>query len=141
MRSWKNHRRGCRDLCKFRRIHYGLAKNACSLCSKSRTDTHKVKRCPSSNWQDAQTGLVVSPILWRCLLRQLMRYLVVFNFGCLIQSLDFLQLLSAIQCLECASKTHFLFISRKLTVECKAAVHRSGSPSPLSSAYQPPHYP
>jgi hypothetical protein len=23
-----------------------------------------------SNWQDAQTGLVVSPILWRCLLRQ-----------------------------------------------------------------------
>jgi hypothetical protein len=24
----------------------------------------------SSNWDDAQTGLVVSPILWRCLLRQ-----------------------------------------------------------------------
>jgi hypothetical protein len=33
----------CRGLCKFRRIHYGLAKNACSQCSKSRTGTHKVK--------------------------------------------------------------------------------------------------
>jgi hypothetical protein len=57
----------------------------------------------SSNWQDAQAGLVVSPILWRCLLSQqcpviretkilscfwLMRYLVICNSGCLIQSLD-----------------------------------------------------
>jgi hypothetical protein len=42
------------------------------------------------------------------------RYLVVCNFGCLIQILDCLQLLSAIQCLECASMTYFLFISRKI---------------------------
>jgi hypothetical protein len=34
---------GSRDHCKFRRIHYELAKNACFQCSKSRTDTHKVK--------------------------------------------------------------------------------------------------
>jgi hypothetical protein len=38
------------------------------------------------------------------------RYLVISNFRCLIQSLDCAQLLSAIQCLECASMPHFLFI-------------------------------
>jgi hypothetical protein len=89
----------------------------------------RVGTVSAANWQDPQTGLVVSLILWRCLLRQqcpmkretrirscselrIMRYLVVYNFGCLIQSLDCLQLLSAIQCLECALMTHFLFISR-----------------------------
>jgi hypothetical protein len=40
-----------------------------------------------------------------------MRYLVVCNFECLIQSLDCL-LLSAIQFSEYASMTHLLFISR-----------------------------
>jgi hypothetical protein len=53
-----------------------------------------------------------------------MRYLVVCNFGCLIQSLDCLQLLSAIQCLECASMTHFLFISR--TIEADSGAQGSG---------------
>jgi hypothetical protein len=48
---------------------------------------------------------------------RLMRYLVVCNFGCLIQTLDCLQLLSAIQCLECASMTQFLIISRKIEAD------------------------
>jgi hypothetical protein len=96
-----------RDLCKLRRIHYGLAKNACSQCSKKRTDTHKVK------------------CRLLCFLGfRLMRYLVVCNFGCLIQILDCLQLLSAIQCLECASMTHFLFISR--TIEAYNGTQGSG---------------
>jgi hypothetical protein len=53
-----------------------------------------------------------------------MRFLVVCNFGCLSQSLDCLQLLSAIQCLECASMTHFLFISR--TIEADSGTQGSG---------------
>jgi hypothetical protein len=53
-----------------------------------------------------------------------MRYLVVCNFWCLIQSLDCLQLLSAIQCLERASMTHFLFISR--TIEADSVTQCSG---------------
>jgi hypothetical protein len=67
-----------------------------------------------------------------CFLGRLMKYLVVCNFGCLIQSLYCLQLLNAIQCLECASMTHLLLISRtsSRTVEHKAPVHKSVIPSP-----------
>jgi hypothetical protein len=53
-----------------------------------------------------------------------MRYLVVCNFGCLIQSLDCLQLSTGIQCLECASMIHLLFISRK--IEADSGTHGSG---------------
>jgi hypothetical protein len=79
-----------------------------------------------------------------CFLGRLKRYLVVCNFGCLIQSLDCLHLLSAIQCLclECASYPCYSYPGQlKLTIEHKAAVHRSGKPSPFSPAYQPPHFP
>jgi hypothetical protein len=105
--------------------------------------THtKISAVSSSNWQDAQTGLVTSPILWRCLLRQqcpviretrilsyflgrLKRYLVVCSFGSLFQNIDCLhQLLNVIQCLECASMTHLLFISR--TIEADSETQGSG---------------
>jgi hypothetical protein len=54
---------GCRDLCKFRRIHYGLAKNACFQCSKSRTDTHsKWSAFSSSNWREDRQQILDSII-------------------------------------------------------------------------------
>jgi hypothetical protein len=53
-----------------------------------------------------------------------MGYLFVCNFGCLIQSLDCLQLLSAIHCLECASMTYLLFISR--TTQADSGTQGSG---------------
>jgi hypothetical protein len=65
--------------------------------------------------------------------RQTMRYLVVCNFGYLIQSLDCIQLLSAIQCLECASMTHHRDMNRNsYPGQLKLA-------SPFSPAYQHPH--
>jgi hypothetical protein len=109
---------GCQDLCKFRRTHYGLVKNACSQCSKSRTDTDKVKclllfqlaRCTNrACCQSHPVEMFIKTTMPRDksnqnseLFFRLMRYLVVYNFGCLIQSLECLQLLSAIQCVECA---------------------------------------
>jgi hypothetical protein len=107
--------------------------------------THK-KWCAvsSSNWQVSQTGLVVSLILWRCLLGQQCPVIIetrilsclaheilgCCNFECLIQSLDCLQLLSAIQYLECASMTHFLFISQ--IIEADSETQGSG-PKELES--------
>jgi hypothetical protein len=111
---------GCQDLCKFQRIHYGLAKNACSQCSKSRTDTHKVKcRFLFQLARFTNRACCQSHPVYRCLLRQqcpvirktrretrLTKYLLV----CLEQ-------LSAIQCLECALMTHLLFISRSIEAD------------------------
>jgi hypothetical protein len=102
---WKVNRRitGCRNLCKFWRIPYELAKimRVLNVARVRQTHTKWSAAC-SFNWQDAQTGLVVSPILFRCLLKEqcpviretrilscflgrLIKYLVVCYSGCLIQ--------------------------------------------------------
>jgi hypothetical protein len=135
---------GCRGPCKFRRIHYGLAKNACSQCSKSRTDTHKIK-CRLL-FQDLQTGLAASPILWRYSLRQQKTHEV---FGCL-QLLVFnpkLGLSTAVKCnpvfRACVNDPLSIHIPDNWSWQCNTMLRStdSGSPSPFSSTYQPPHCP
>jgi hypothetical protein len=77
-----------------------------------------------SSYQDNNAQWLEKPEFWAVFLGRLMRYLVVCNFGCLIQSLDCLQLSTGIQCLECASMIHLLFISRK--IEADSGTHGSG---------------
>jgi hypothetical protein len=88
--------------------------------------THtKSSAVSSSDVEDAQTCPVIREIkILSYFWGRLIRYLVVLNVGCLIQNWNYLELLSEIQCLECDSMTHFLFISR--TDEADSGTQGSG---------------